>query len=250
MCVSSLCCATWKRMAIAAGFPSCNSKSMLLMPLKNVNSVASTIGAPGSADCRRSGPCSGRCLPEIPACHERARRRVASLRSREDGCLARRKPSCPGDSGPRESAIRRPRGLLHPVDGSLKRVGVVTDSVCMRAECLLGEIHRARIVRSNRVERPGVNGTRPEKDGRDESRQRSARAALLLEERFHGARRFRFVKQTGTGCGFTRARISRRWWVRSVRRKIRPRAIARVDRCPPPRWPHRARATNSRGSAP
>jgi dipeptide/tripeptide permease len=46
MCVSSLCCATWKRMAIAAGFPSCSSKSMLLMPLKNVNSVASTIGPP------------------------------------------------------------------------------------------------------------------------------------------------------------------------------------------------------------
>jgi hypothetical protein len=46
----------------------------------------------------------------------------------------------------------------------------------------------ARVVRSNGVERPGVNGTPPEKNGRDESDERSARAAFLLEEKFHGAR--------------------------------------------------------------
>jgi hypothetical protein len=40
-----------------------------------------------------------------------------------------------------------------------------------------------------------VNGTRPEKNGRDESYQRSAWATLLLEEKFHGERWFRLVKQ-------------------------------------------------------
>ena len=67
-----------------------------------------------------------------------------------------------------------PCRLLHAVDGSLKRVGIVTDAVCMRAECLRGEIHRARIGRSNWVERRGVSGARPEEEGRDESCERGA----------------------------------------------------------------------------
>src|SRR4051812_43745116 len=48
--------------------------------------------------------------------------------------------------------------LLHAVDGALKRVGIVTGAVCMRAECLRGEIHRARVGRSTWVKRRGVSG--------------------------------------------------------------------------------------------
>src|SRR6185503_17067605 len=80
-----------------------------------------------------------------------------------------------------------PGGFLHPVDGSLQRVRIVTGAVCVRAEFRI-ENHRARIVRSNRVERPGVNGTGREEDRRDESRQRRARTAHFPEENFHGER--------------------------------------------------------------
>jgi hypothetical protein len=40
-----------------------------------------------------------------------------------------------------------------------------------------------------------VNGTRAEENGRDERHQRSAWAEILLEEKFHGERWFRLVKQ-------------------------------------------------------
>jgi hypothetical protein len=47
----------------------------------------------------------------------------------------------------------------------------------------------------------------------------------LLEEKFHDGVMVPVGQTTGTGGGFTRARISRRWWVRSIRPKIKPRAI-------------------------
>jgi hypothetical protein len=38
--------------------------------------------------------------------------------------------------------------LLHAVDGSLKRVGIITRAIRMRTEGFPGEIHCARIIRS------------------------------------------------------------------------------------------------------
>jgi len=55
----------------------------------------------------------------------------------------------------------------------------------------------------------------------------------LLEEKFHDGVMVPVGQTTGTGGGFTRARISRRWWVRSIRPKIKLRDAV-GDRRPPP----------------
>src|SRR6476619_5689096 len=103
----------------------------------------------------------------------------------------------------------------------------------MRAECRFSEIHRARIVRSNRIERPGVNGARAEEDGCDETHQRSEWAALLLEEKFHGERWFRLVKQRAWDAAVPAREYRAAGGCAQFDRRSSC-AIPRVDRRPPP----------------
>jgi hypothetical protein len=57
----------------------------------------------------------------------------------------------------------------------------------------------------------------------------------LPEEKFHGERWFRLGKQRARDAALVCARISRQWWVRSIRPKVKPRAISHADLSPPPR---------------
>lgn len=67
--------------------------------------------------------------------------------------------------------------LLHAIDGPLQRVRIVAHAVRVRAERLASEVHRARIVRPDRVDRLGPGGTRPEHESGEQGGQR-----------FHGVR--------------------------------------------------------------